>query len=318
VAITHKVFTSRNNNLDQATYVGEAGRLFYAQTTSTGHAPVLKYSDGVTVGGLPLSGGSLTFSSDTPPLNPSEGNLWWNTTDGRLYIYYDASWVDASPDITNTATDVTLTLLSVSTSTAVDGGALSYNNQSGVFTYTPPNLSGYLTTVTNVAYANTATTATNAAYAYSFNTGTLVTTAVTANTVAGGYVRSITAGTGTAVSTSTGDVTVWAVPIITSTGSTTATDYTIDMSGPSFVHWQPSANGDRNITLSNFTPDRKVEVFITPHRVQDIFTVTNVTPSQCSNNKNNFSASAQTSFMLQIYSTTSDVGGVWIFGSSSV
>jgi hypothetical protein len=137
-------------------------------------------------------------------------------------------------------------------------------------------------------------------------------------------VTSIIAGTGTAVSTSTGAVTIWAIPnVISSTGSTTASNYTIDMSGPSFVHWQPSATGSRTITLSNFIPGRKVEVFITPKATADVFTVSNVTPSQCSNNKNTFTiqgvgASAQTSFMLQIYSTTNDVGGVWIFGSSSV
>ena len=142
--------------------------------------------------------------------------------------------------------------------------------------------------------------------------------------VAGAYVSSITAGTGTAVSTSTGAVTIWAVPnTITSTGSTTASNYTIDLSGPSFVHWQPSANGSRTITLSNFTPGRKVEVFITPHTTNDVFTVSGVTASQCSNNKNTFTingvgASAQTSFMLQIYCTTDTVGGIWIFGSSSV
>ena len=107
--ITHKVFTSRNNNLDSETYVGEAGRLFYAQTTGTGVAPVLKYSDGSTPGGLPLSGGSLTFSSPTPPPTPSEGNLWWNTVDGRLYIYYDNNWVDASPHIVDVDDDSSYT-----------------------------------------------------------------------------------------------------------------------------------------------------------------------------------------------------------------
>jgi hypothetical protein len=64
-------------------------------------------------------------------------------------------------------------------------------------------------------------------------------------------------------------------------------------------------------------------VFITPKATADVFTVSGVTPSQCSNDKNTFTiqgvgASAQTSFMLQIYSTTNDVGGIWIFGSSSV
>jgi hypothetical protein len=100
VAITQKVFSSRSNNLDSATFVGEVGRLFYEQPAIVGVAPVLKYSDGSTPGGLPLSGSSLTFSSSTAPANPQEGNMWWNTTDGRLYIYYDSSWVDVSPNTT--------------------------------------------------------------------------------------------------------------------------------------------------------------------------------------------------------------------------
>ena len=137
-------------------------------------------------------------------------------------------------------------------------------------------------------------------------------------------VTSITAGTGTYISTSTGAVTIWAIPNeISTTGTTTASNYTIDLSGPSFVHWQPSANGNRTITLTGFTPGRKVEVFITPHSTNDVFTVSGVTASQCSNGVNTFTingvgASAQTSFMLQIYCTTNAVGGVWIFGSSSV
>jgi hypothetical protein len=180
------------------------------------------------------------------------------------------------------------------------------------------------TLVANAVNAQVATTATNAAYAYSFNTGTLVTTAVTANSVAGGYVSSITAGTGTAVSTSTGAVTVWAVPqAITSTGTTQASNYTLDLSGASFVHWQPTANGSRTITLTGFTPGRKTEVFITPHTTNDIFTVTGVTGSQCSNGVNTFTmqgvgASAQSSFMLQIYCTTNAIGGVWIYGNGSL
>ena len=41
-------------------------------------------------------------ASNTPPLNPQPGNLWYNSEDGRLYIYYQdpdtEQWVDASPD----------------------------------------------------------------------------------------------------------------------------------------------------------------------------------------------------------------------------
>ena len=143
--ITHKIYSSRSLNIDSATYVGEAGRLFYEQTTGTGVAPVLKYSDGSTIGGLPISGSSLTFSSPTPPVNPHDGLLWWNNLDGRLYIYYDSVWVDASPESNSTTTGITLTMLSIGTSTAIGGGALSYDNTIGVFTYHPADLSSYAT-----------------------------------------------------------------------------------------------------------------------------------------------------------------------------
>jgi hypothetical protein len=38
--------------------------------------------------------------SDNSPSNPSQGDLWWNSADGKLKIYYDdgqsAQWVDAN------------------------------------------------------------------------------------------------------------------------------------------------------------------------------------------------------------------------------
>jgi hypothetical protein len=41
-------------------------------------------------------------AGNTPPANPLSGNLWFNSTDGRLYYYYtdpdSSQWVDASPD----------------------------------------------------------------------------------------------------------------------------------------------------------------------------------------------------------------------------
>ena len=41
-------------------------------------------------------------ATTTPPSNPLAGNLWYNSEDGRLYIYYEdadtSQWVDASPD----------------------------------------------------------------------------------------------------------------------------------------------------------------------------------------------------------------------------
>jgi hypothetical protein len=34
------------------------------------------------------------YFSDTAPTNPVLGNLWYRTTSGRTYIYYDSTWVE--------------------------------------------------------------------------------------------------------------------------------------------------------------------------------------------------------------------------------
>ena len=34
---------------------------------------------------------------ETPPPNPVEGLVWYNTTNGRAYVYYDSAWVEYSP-----------------------------------------------------------------------------------------------------------------------------------------------------------------------------------------------------------------------------
>ena len=46
------------------------------------------------------SGGSASVTvSDSAPGSPSQGDLWWKSDDGNLYIYYDGYWV-ISTDIT--------------------------------------------------------------------------------------------------------------------------------------------------------------------------------------------------------------------------
>jgi hypothetical protein len=40
-------------------------------------------------------GGSVT-SSDTPPNEPEDGALWYDQVSGRLFVWYDDTWVDAS------------------------------------------------------------------------------------------------------------------------------------------------------------------------------------------------------------------------------
>ena len=61
-------------------------------------------ADNLTVGGMPIGGGSsAAVISDTPPASPYVGELWWDSTIGVLRVYYNdgvsSQWVDAFPVI---------------------------------------------------------------------------------------------------------------------------------------------------------------------------------------------------------------------------
>lgn len=64
------------------------------------------------------------------------------TVAGITYSWNGESWRAAGSGAT--ATDKTI--FSVTTASAAGGGSLSYNNNNGVFTFTPPLLSSYITT----------------------------------------------------------------------------------------------------------------------------------------------------------------------------
>ena len=40
-----------------------------------------------------------SFVGDTPPDNNVAGTIWYDSSTGRIYIYYDGAWVDASPSV---------------------------------------------------------------------------------------------------------------------------------------------------------------------------------------------------------------------------
>lgn len=63
------------------------------------------------------------------------------TVAGITYAWNGSSWAAAGAG----ASATNRSLFSVTTNSASGGGALSYNTSSGGFTYTPPDLSGYLT-----------------------------------------------------------------------------------------------------------------------------------------------------------------------------
>ena len=118
---------------------------------------VLKYNGSAWVNAADATGsssGSSVTISDTAPSSPSAGDQWFNSSDLKMYIYYNdgssSQWVQSSPS--GNVTGTTLSSFSVGSEGSASGdGAIAYNNSSGVFTYTPPLIGGSTT-----VYANTA------------------------------------------------------------------------------------------------------------------------------------------------------------------
>ena len=98
--MTVRKIASGNVNTTLDKFVGEDGILFYDHNTGE-----LRISDGHTPGGRPLdltneiTRGTL-IQSDLPPYPYSTSTLWYDTLGGRTYVYFEETWVDASPSST--------------------------------------------------------------------------------------------------------------------------------------------------------------------------------------------------------------------------
>ena len=78
-------------------------------------------------------------TDDNAPSTPYDGQLWWKSDEGKLKIWYEdtdsSQWVDSYP------AGIQLGDISVTTNPNPGTAALSYDNSTGVLTYTPPDLS---------------------------------------------------------------------------------------------------------------------------------------------------------------------------------
>jgi hypothetical protein len=66
-----------------------AGDIYYNTTNST-----LYSYNGTAWAAVSGSGGSSITVSDTAPVSPSTGNLWYKSDTGQAFIYYDSFWVE--------------------------------------------------------------------------------------------------------------------------------------------------------------------------------------------------------------------------------
>jgi len=86
---------------------------------------------------------SAVSSGDT--LNDLSDVIIASAVSGQVLKYDGTNWVNAA-DLGGAGAGISLTDLSVTQAAASGTGTLSYNNTTGIFTYTPPDLSSYQTT----------------------------------------------------------------------------------------------------------------------------------------------------------------------------
>ena len=84
-----QVLLRRGNTAVSSVYTGPVG-----EVTVDTDLSVLRVHDGVTPGGHLVAASS---SGSTPPAGAKSNSFWYDDIGGRLYIFYDGAWVDASP-----------------------------------------------------------------------------------------------------------------------------------------------------------------------------------------------------------------------------
>ena len=166
------VTTTKITNWDTSYGWGNHASVGYL-TSETSHADVVVDGDFASSGLMKRGGTSGTYSIITDNSSNWNTAFGWGNHGSQGYLttvaLNDVSDVDlsvapsdgqvlkweAASSKWKAATDLTgggggglaLTDLSVSSSAASGGGALTYNNNTGVFSYTPPDLSSYITSI---------------------------------------------------------------------------------------------------------------------------------------------------------------------------
>lgn len=99
-------------------------------------------------------GGASTTISDTAPVNPVNGDMWFDSVSGRLFVYYLSAWVDTNPDSGQLAGDLRGSVFTV------DGLSQIINGSTGALTTTQAFITatqnGTLTTNGSQVIYNTA------------------------------------------------------------------------------------------------------------------------------------------------------------------
>ena len=109
----------------------DANTVGTTELSATGTADATTYLRGDNTWQTISSGASVT-TSDTPPSSPSDGDLWWDSQNGRLLVYYEdansSQWVDASGRGVNNSVSQETGTFSLTVSPNCQNAAVSTGN----------------------------------------------------------------------------------------------------------------------------------------------------------------------------------------------
>lgn len=133
------------------------------------------------------SGGGSTTVSETAPINPVNGNMWFDTVSGRLYVYLINTWVDTSPSSSKLSGDFTGSVFTSDGSAQIIDGSTGYITSDTVTSVHNFSTSSQLgTTTTNgseIIYNNTSSFI--SMYASTTNTDPKISFNTSGGTIAG-------------------------------------------------------------------------------------------------------------------------------------
>lgn len=86
---------------------GSTGQMYYNITTSS--VKIYNGTAWVAIGG---GGGSSVTVSDNPPAGATQGDLWFDSANAVMYVYYDSAWIEFNSNPSNALALSTSTNLS--------------------------------------------------------------------------------------------------------------------------------------------------------------------------------------------------------------
>ena len=279
-------------NIDTPTAADDQDILFYNHATASFKWGTLNTSDNLPEGTTNLYYSTAKANTDidariaTTSIDTLSDVDTTGAVNGKILKYNGTTWVVA--DDASGASSISLTDLSVGAEAAASGdGAIAYDNSTGVFTYTPPDLSTYLTSISSQnlsSLADVNNTSPTDGQALIWDNANSYWKPGTVGGGAGGDITSVTAGTGLTGGGTNGDVTVNVdvgttankIMQITADGklpgviasevhkenNKIATAGTITLDCSSKTHFYINVNGSINLRGSNWKPGVRYSVIV--------------------------------------------------------